>query len=445
MIKKVRNRFILVGTVAASAVTILLVLAINVFNLVQINRNLDHVLYEMSRDNADVDSEKTGALDSEKSGALDSEKSGALEAARNGEPDTEKAGSSEGQEKKGHGKKGGRYSVQTQYAGHFYHIVVDADGKASLVGPVGLTEELEQLTAGVIGTGKSSGTYNDYRYLVRKNGQVTDVFALDCLTEHQQAERLLLISAAVGAGGILVFFIFVFLMSRRIIIPLKENMEKQKRFITDAGHELKTPLSVIGTNMDILSMDLGENEWVDGTIQQVKKLRKLVGNLISLARMDEDSTAIVLSPFDVSSAAMESAEPFSAAAAQAGGQMIPDIQDGLTARGDEASVRQLFTILCDNAIKYSTNETPIRVRLFQDGKRICFETENSWKRDIETEKLDSVFDRFYRGDASRDRRSGKNGYGLGLSIAKGIAAKNQLQLQVMEKSGRIIFRVTFSR
>ena len=125
--------------------------------------------------------------------------------------------------------------------------------------------------------------------------------------------------------------------------------------------------------------------------------------------------------------------------------MITDIQDGLTARGDEASVRQLFTILCDNAIKYSTNETPIRVRLFQDGKRICFETENSWKRDIETEKLDSVFDRFYRGDASRDRRSGKNGYGLGLSIAKGIAAKNQLQLQVMEKSGRIIFRVTFSR
>ena len=430
MIKKVRNRFILVGTAAASAVTILLVLAINIFNTIQINSNLDDVLYEMSQ---------------EKSVGFDSEKSGALEVEGAGEPDTEKAGSSDVQWKKGHGKKGGRYSVQTQYAGHFYHIVVDADGKASLISPVSLTEELEQLAASIIETGKSSGTLNDYRYLVQKNGQVTDVFVLDCLTEHQQEERLLLISAVVGAGGILVFFVFVFLMSGRIIIPLKENMEKQKRFITDAGHELKTPLSVIGTNMDILSMDLGKNEWVDGTIQQVKKLRKLVGNLISLARMDEDSTVIVLSPFDVSSAAMESAEPFCVAASQAGGQMITDIQDGLTARGDEASVRQLFTILCDNAVKYSTSQTPIRVRLFQDGKRICFETENSWNRDIAPEKLDSVFNRFYRGDTSRDRRSGKNGYGLGLSIAKGIASKNQLQLQVMEKDQRLIFHVSFSK
>ncbi len=430
MIKKVRNRFILVGTAAASAVTILLVLAINVFNTVQINRNLDDVLYEMSQ---------------EKSDSFDSEKSGVLEVEKAGEPDTDKMGSSDGQWKKGHGKKGGRYSVQTQYAGHFYHIAVDADGKVSLIESDSLFEELEQLAESVIDTGKSSGTFNDYRYLVKENGQVTDVFVLDCLTEHQQEERLLLISAVVGTGGILVFFVFVFMMSRRIIIPLKENMEKQKRFITDAGHELKTPLSVIGTNMDILSMDLGENEWVDGTIQQVKKLRKLVGNLISLARMDEDSTVIVLSPFDVSSAAMESAEPFCVAASQAGGQMITDIQDGLTARGDEASVRQLFTILCDNAVKYSTSQTPIRVRLFQDGKRICFETENSWNRDIAPEKLDSVFDRFYRGDTSRDRRSGKNGYGLGLSIAKGIASKNQLQLQVMEKDQRLIFHVSFSK
>ena len=430
MIKKVRNRFILVGTAAASAVTILLVLAINIFNTIQINSNLDDVLYEMSQ---------------EKSVGFDSEKSGALEVEGAGEPDTEKAGSSDVQWKKGHGKKGGRYSVQTQYAGHFYHIVVDADGKASLISPVSLTEELEQLAASIIETGKSSGTLNDYRYLVQKNGQVTDVFVLDCLTEHQQEERLLLISAVVGAGGILVFFVFVFLMSGRIIIPLKENMEKQKRFITDAGHELKTPLSVIGTNMDILSMDLGENEWVEGTIYQVKKLRKLVGNLISLARMDEDSTVIVLSPFDVSSAAMESAEPFCVAASQAGGQMITDIQEGLTARGDEASVRQLFTILCENAVKHSTGETPIRIRLFQDGKRICFETENSWNRDIAPEKLDSVFNRFYRGDTSRDRRSGKNGYGLGLSIAKGIASKNQLQLQVMEKDQHLIFHVTFSK
>ena len=295
------------------------------------------------------------------------------------------------------------------------------------------------------GTGKSSGTYDDYRYLLREKEQKTHIYLLDCLTEHQQEKRLLLISSIVGAGGILVFFLSVFLMSGRIIIPLKENMEKQKRFVTDAGHELKTPLSVISTNMDILSMDLGENEWVESTIQQVKKLRKLVGNLILLSRMDEVSEQIVLAPFDISSAAAESVEPFSALAAYAGKQLIPDIQEGLTARGDEASVRQLFTILCDNTVKYGTDQAPIRIRLFREGKRVCFETENTWNRDIPPEKLNSVFERFYRSDSSRDRRSGKSGYGLGLSIAKGIAAKNQLQLQVLEKGENLVFRVTFPK
>ena len=140
MIKKVRNRFILVGTAAASAVTILLVLAINVFNTVQINRNLDDVLYEMSQ---------------EKSDSFDTEKSGVPEVERAEEPNTEKMGSSDGQWKKGHGKKGSRYSVQTQYAGHFYHIAVDADGKVSLIGSDSLSEELEQLAESVIDTGKA--------------------------------------------------------------------------------------------------------------------------------------------------------------------------------------------------------------------------------------------------------------------------------------------------
>ena len=416
MIKKVRNRFILVGTAAASAVTILLVLAINLFNTVQINRNLDHVLLEMSQ----------GI-----SGALDADK--------------EKAGFQDEQGKKGHGKKGGRYSAQTQYAGHFYHAVLDRNGDMSLVGAESLTEEQELLVQTLTESSKKTGTFDNYRYLIRENDQTTDVFFLDCLTEHQQENRLLLISAEVGAAGILVFFLFVFWMSGRIIVPLKENMEKQKRFITDAGHELKTPLSVIGTNMDILAMDLGENEWVEGTRHQVKKLRKLVENLISLSRMDEDSTKLVLSPFDVSSAVLETAEPFCVMASQAGVRMIVDVPEGLTARGDEASVRQLFTILCDNAVKYAAGREPIRVRLFKEGKRVCFETENPWNRDIPPEKLDSVFDRFYRGDASRDRRSGKSGYGLGLSIAKGIASKNQLQLQVMEREQKLVFRVTFFR
>lgn len=391
--------------IAATLITLVLILSINLVNTAQVSRHLDEVLQEMS-----VDSFRM----------LD------------------------GFNKKGR-RGDNRRSALNQYSGRFYCVRISSQGQTLAAGQ-DIPDGMEALANQIAESGKEKGSLDSYRFLVRSDDVMKSVFLLDCVEEAEEQKSLLLISAVIGAAGILICFIFIYLMSGRIVLPLKESMEKQKRFITDAGHELKTPLSVIGTNMDILTMDLGKNEWVEGTKKQVKKLRRLVSDLISLARMDEGSTPVELAVFDISSAAEESVIPFGEMASLQGKHMSPEITQGLSAEGDEASIRQLFTILCDNAVKYSTAGSAIRVRLFKDGRKICFETANSWDREHAPAKLEDFFGRFYRGDKSRDRRSKDAGYGLGLSIAEGIAQRNHIQLKVFENSQeQLIFQALFDQ
>jgi len=306
------------------------------------------------------------------------------------------------------------------------------------------TEEAASLAGEMLRQGKTSGDLDAYRYQVRSDGEAVRVYFLDCSTELGSRRSLLLISILVGLGGLVVTGIFVYGMSVRATAPLTESMEKQKRFITDAGHELKTPLAVIGTNMDILEMDLGENEWISGTKKQLGRLRKLVANLISLSRMEEQQQPLELRRFCLSDTALECVDAFSGAAELAGKELRSQLQPELYIRGDVTSVGQLLTILCDNAVKYARG--PIQVRLYARGKHVFFETENPWERTIPPAELDRLFDRFYRADAARAATEGKSGYGLGLSIARAIAEKNRAQLTAEETaSGDLLFRASFHR
>ena len=397
MIKRVRKKFILVAMIATTVVTLLLIFAINLFNAIQVNQELDRALQEISH-------VKTRAGEPEQQG-----ETGGLKGHKDGKKD--------------------RRAASTKYEGRFFTMLLK-DGQFYFQNGEEISEEIESFGEAVIESGKTAGTIDDYRFLATETGDVTVISFLDCTTEIQGERNLLMISAAVGCAGILLSFFFILLMSGKIILPLKESMEKQKRFITDAGHELKTPLSVIGTNMDILSMDLGENEWVEGTKKQVKKLNGLVRHLISLSRLEETEQEADLQPFDISAAALESAAPFQAKAEMEGKEMELSVEGNLQAVGDEGSVRQLFTILCDNAVQYSTGEKPILVKLYLKGKSVCFETVNPFDPVHAPEDLNRLFDRFYRGDLSRSEHEGKAGYGLGLSIAQEIAKKNRIILSV---------------
>ena len=434
--------------IATLVVAAVLILAINLVNMIQTNRNLDAVLMEMSgtagvsRDDWEID----GMGSSFNAKESDHPEPGGTEQdASDGENWPEE--NEEFPNGKKSGKKDQRTSAANQYLGRYFSIMIPSD-EDWIVGEhiqeLPEDEELKSLVETIRSSASTSGYLDDYRYLYREDNNVILISFLDCTTELRAQRRLLWISIAVGGIGILLTFLFIFYVSGKIVFPLKESMEKQKRFITDAGHELKTPLSVISTNMDILSLDLGKNEWVDGTKQQVRKLRDLVNHLISLSKLDEGTAAAQHLKFDLTAAVAESADPFQIMAESHGKDLQQDIEKGLQYTGDEPQIRQLVTILCDNAVKYALDTEPIIVKLYRDGKHPVLETVNAWNRESAPEDLSRFFDRFYRADSSRDRSSGQNSYGLGLPIALGLAQQNRIQLTVREdRNGRLVFRAVF--
>ncbi len=229
------------------------------------------------------------------------------------------------------------------------------------------------------------------------------------------------------------------LFSRRAIKPLVENAVMQKQFITDAGHELKTPLTVIAANMDVLALETGENEWVQSTKKQVANMRGLVNELIYLSRLDEEDAKLKREDVDLSKLAREAAEPFVGMAEFSGKSMAVDVEDGVRVTGDAAALHRLVSILCDNAVKYAPEGDAIAVTLKRDRRGVALTTENGLAAPLSPEALTHLFDRFYRADESRSRESG--GYGIGLSVARAIAEKHggRLAARQSEDARRIRF------
>lgn len=356
------------------------------------------------------------------------------------------------QEDMGFERHGGRQSANAQYGSRFFFVIVDEEGNSTVLAK-GNTELLEEdaptFAERVIALGNTEGVLDDYLYSVDQVDAGTRILFLDCTTDLQSLGRLLGISVAVGVAAFLIASVFVVRFAGFAVRPLEESAQKQKRFVADAGHELKTPLSVIATNMDILEVDLedqpDELEWIDSTNRQVSNMRDLVNDLISLSKMEEGEADLIFTDVALSDLAHECVMTFDQVARSQGKELIPTIGEDLRTKGDEPSIRQLMTILIDNAVKYAAGDGSVFVELGSAGRSVVFQTRNDWHHDVDPKELDSLFDRFVRGDQSRDRSGGSSGYGLGLSIARVIAQKNNVRLAVHEdERGRIVFRATFA-
>lgn len=424
-VKKARKKFV-VGAVAATfAAVLLLVISINLVRFVQVTSRQEEIVNSLLAERK----EDSFAGNKEYDRPYGEQNINGL--IRNG-------------------RKGGRGSVSMQYSGRFFEIIAETDGTVILnsKNAEALTEsEAKELSLEIVSEGKESGYRDDYRYVVKTRDDGAKIISLlDCTEDSKSLSDLCIITIAVGLLGTLIAFFFILFISRKAIAPLVDSMEKQKRFVTDAGHELKTPLSVINTNMDILAMDLGENEWVDGTKRQVDKLKKLVNNMVYLSKMDEQETILSPVKFSISEAAFECVDLYRLVADAAGKRLEPSIEEGLYVTADENSIKQVLSILLDNAIKYAEGDHVINVTLRSDGNWVLFETENDWAKNIDSDKLDSVFNRFTRGDRSRSGADGKNGFGLGLSIAKSVSEKNHSSLDVCEtKEGKLKFTLKLSK
>ena len=237
--------------------------------------------------------------------------------------------------------------------------------------------------------------------------------------------------------GLAAIAILIIVLSRSVLAPVEESYQKQKRFITDAGHELKTPLTVIGANAELLEMEIGEdNEWLTSIKGQVQKLGKLTKELVYLSRMDEADAPIAKAPFDLAAALEECADGFKETALVAGKRITLDLAP-LRVNANEEMIRRAANLLLDNAVKYAEGEE-IRLTLRKEGKRAILEESNA--ASLPKGSHPELFERFYRPDASRNGETG--GHGIGLSVVKAIAEAHGGEAACLSDGAIVTFRLT---
>lgn len=286
-------------------------------------------------------------------------------------------------------------------------------------------------------TGELDGFYNGYRYCIyEKEKRTIAVFVLrsNMIDDVKKTAVSLIESSCAGIAVMLLILIFT---SKLIVMPIAKAHRKQKEFITSASHELKTPITVIRADADILQMDNPDNEWIEDIKKQAENLTAMTNSLVSLARMDERNGHIKRVVFPVSDLAEEAVHSYNALALDSGKHFTYDITPDLTCCGDASSVRQLFTILLDNAFKYSSGKGNIDFKLYSSGSYIVLIVSNDVDN-IDKNLTDRMFDRFYRADSTSAKITG---YGLGLSIAKAIVSEHNGSIKAkMDGSHRIIIK-----
>ncbi len=282
-----------------------------------------------------------------------------------------------------------------------------------------MTEDtIRALAAKVMENPHERGVLSKYLYIMKDRADGLQIYFMDYSVEKDISLRLFWTCLYIGLIGILFIFFLVVILSRWIVKPVQTTFEKQKQFIADASHELKTPLTIITTNAEVLAAGIGDNKWLKHILSQTQRMNSLIKNLLELAKLDSYDQTIVFSQFDMSTAVKNVALSFESMAYEYRKKYEIDIDENISFNGSETSIKQLTTILLDNAFKYSDDNGSISIRLSQHGEKKVLEIENTGKG-IPKEDQKQVFERFYRSDASRSRESG--GYGLGLAIAFSIA------------------------
>ncbi|MBR1722310.1 MAG: HAMP domain-containing histidine kinase [Treponema sp.] len=237
-------------------------------------------------------------------------------------------------------------------------------------------------------------------------------------SEIQTLSQLYLYSSLLYLLSIIVSVVISIPISRYMIKPAEDAFEKQKQFIADASHELKTPIAVIGANIDVLEGEIKNNKWLEYIKAENKRMGELVKDLLYLAKNDAGRNDLTFSDFDFSNAVENSVLPFEVVAFEANKTLEFNIEKQIVCNGDEKSLKQVFIILVDNALKNSEEGAKISVKAYAEGQKIIYKVHNTGAG-IPKDELEKIFLRFYRSDSSRVRKTG--GSGLGLSIARAIA------------------------
>ncbi len=343
-------------------------------------------------------------------------------------------------------QRGHIFSKELPYETRYFNVRLDPEGNVVYVdtGKIATIDTQTAISyAEKVWTGKESGFIDNYRYAVRNDNAGILIIFLDCGRKLDDFYSFMWTNIWINLAGFAVVFILIVILSKRIMKPFAENYEKQKLFITDAGHELKTPLTIIDADVDVLAIELGdENEWLRDIQKQTKRLTVMTNALVYLSRMEEADNHLQMVDFPISDVIAETAQSFQTVAASQGRTLELQIQPMLSFYGDAKAFHQLTSILLDNAIKYSGKDGRILLSLYRRGNVLRLEIQNT-SAPIPPEQLAHLFDRFYRTDNSRNTETG--GFGIGLSIAKAIVTAHKGTIKAsMPDSSSLLISVTLS-
>ena len=328
-------------------------------------------------------------------------------------------------------------SPETPFESRYFSVTLDSDYSVVRTDTSQIysidTKEASELAKKVANRGRQRGFVGDYRYATVFEYDSYRIVFLDCGRKLDAYNGFLYTSILMALGGLIVAFFFIFFFAGRIIKPIAESYNKQKRFITDAGHEIKTPLTIINANLDLLEAELGENESLSDIASQTERLRTLTNDLVMLARMEEADNTIPKIEFPLSEVVAEAVAPFKNVAVGQGKEFVCNVQPMLTLNGNDKAIVQLVNILMDNALKYSPVGGTVAFNLSRQNKVIYIHTFNTTEDYVDKRQIGQVFERFYRSDASRNSETG--GSGIGLSVAQAIVNAHGGKIQAWTQDG----------
>lgn len=292
----------------------------------------------------------------------------------------------------------------------------------------------------IIDSGTDRGYVEHYRFGVfhEEDGGST-MIVLDCFLQLQAVNNMLRITVLIFLACILIVFVLLLVFSKKAIQPFVENLERQRQFVTDASHELKTPLAILSANVGLLTDAYGQNKWLDSARSQIFRLDKLIKNLVELARTEETVQEDCVISFSVSEIAQACADAFQPLAESDGKDLTAEITPDVWLRGVQDNFFRLLTILLDNAVKYCDPGGTVHFSLTTRGRNLCISVSNPCEG-LDPALLPRYFDRFYRADSSRARETG--GYGIGLSTAKAIVTRHRGHISNRYAGGTITFSAT---
>lgn len=444
MLRKLRHKFIAIAMCSIAAVLFLIMAAINIANYLNVCDRADSRITMISDNGGhlspgemgkpqDVDASMDTSQDSDAS--TDTTKSGSTPGVTaSGNSDSDHKPDAAAPDKPG---KHDDMSPEAAFDTRYFTVTISEDetvdqidtGKIAAVSSSTASEYASSLYS----KNRTHGFIDCYRYKLVETDDTQMYIFVNCERELGTFRSFLLSSAGISVAGLFVVYLLVVFFSKKIMQPVAESYEKQKRFITDASHEIKTPLTIIDANTEVLEMTGGENQWTKSIRKQIARLTSLTEKLVFLSRMDEESTQLEMEPFAISDAILDTADPFLAVATSRGKELSIDVTPDLVYKGNEGSIRQLVSLLLDNAIKYSTDDGQIRLAFHTRGKNLVLSVWNTVES-IEQGRHDELFERFYRADKSRNQKTG--GFGIGLSVVSAIVRAHKAKMSAVSEDGQ---------